>query len=230
MKFDLPLSKPLAAFAFCSAAFLLQPIPQASASPLAPGGGIFAPGESDPVSATTLFTTNVAWTSQTAAFSGTLTSSVLQNDANNSLGGLTFTYELTLDSSSQIQASHLAIGGFAGFLTDVSYQTPASGVVPLIVARQSDGNTVDFNFQPLSPFGGAYISPGEYSALLVIQTDASTWSFSNASIQDHVASSTVFTLAPTDALNPVPEPSAAALALLGLVSAFYLRQTKPVHA
>jgi hypothetical protein len=224
MKFALPFSKSFGAFVCCCAAFILHPCPQAVASTLAPGGSISLVGEPDPVTATTVFTTNVSWSYPSFPFAGTLTSSVLQNDASNPLGGLTFTYRLTLDSANLTQASQLTIGGFAGFLVDASYQSPVDGIAPTGAKRSGVfdlGQTIRFDFDTS---GG--LLPNENTALLVIQTDAANWSFTGASIQDHVAVSGVLTVAPSDALNPVPEPTTATLGLLGVLSTLCFRRKR----
>lgn len=221
MKFSIPSRK---ASAVCVAILVAV---QAGAAPLAPNGGGLATAEPDPITATPVYSTSISWGTP-SLFSGTLTSSVLTNDANNVLGGLTFTYQLTLDSTSSFVASGLTIGGFSLFLTDVSYQTPLNGgVAPLLVSRSPSGQDIQFDFKPY--LGGSFLGPGQYSALLVVQTDALSWSESSATVIDSVGFGPFLTVAPVDVLA-VPEPSAFALVLLGLSGLGWMRARSKRHA
>lgn len=224
MKLGFSTMKPFAAFACCCAAFILQPAPQAIAAPLLPGTTILAAPEPDPIGGTTVFSTNVLWGTP-GLFSGTLTSTVLSGDASNHFGpgALTFTYDLTLDLGSTHVASGLTVGGYGLFLTDASFQ-PGPGVAPILVGRDPSGQDAQFDFKPF--LTGSYILPGQYSAHLVVQTDATSWSGSAATVIDSVGYGPFYTLAPTDVLNPVPEPTTAALGLLGVLSTLCFRRKK----
>lgn len=231
MKGNLAPKSQILGLVCCGAVLMLQPILRAGASPIGPGGSIFTHTEPDPIGGTTLFSTNVSWASL-YSFSGTLTSTVLAGDASNPFGlsALTFTYELTVDSTSTHSVSALTVGNFLNFQTDVSAQLPTNGIMPFYVTRSQEspgvGENIQFHFSPLPLMSAPEIAPGEYSTVLVVQTDATVWDFSIASVLNSSAAANILTLAPVTA---VPEPSAAALGLLGLISAFHLRRTKPVQ-
>ena len=182
---------------------------KASAVTLNPGDFISSAGEVNPVGATTLFSTNVSW-GASFSFSGELTSSVLTNDTSNPFGGLTFTYQFSMDTNSPHAAEEISIGNFASFLTDVSY-LPGSGIKPGIFTRSfesaTEGDTIDFLFG-----GAGNVPAGTNSALLVIQTDAHAWAPSISSIIYSSAVPNIPTLAPVDV---VPEPATFALAGVG---------------
>jgi len=190
----------------------------ASAVSLTPGSGVLAPAEPDPVGATTVFSTNVSW-GASFSFSGTLFSSVLTNDSSNPFGlnDLTFIYQFSISSntgSTSHPGTQLSIGDFTTFLTDVSYKS-GTGVVPFQVNRSgespTEGDTVEFGFSQL--FGFSFVSPGTNSATLVVQTDATLWQQSIASITDSSAFPNIPTLAPVDV---VPEPTSFALFTFGV--------------
>src|SRR5689334_16430230 len=102
------------------------------AAPLAPGATIAASGEPDPTGGVVQAGTGVAVPFVSppgpGQFSGTLTTTVISGDPSNALGGLTFTYRLTNDVVSLAALERMTNLNFTGFLTDVSYQTPAVGV------------------------------------------------------------------------------------------------------
>jgi len=154
------------------------------------------------------------FTSSYGAFSGTLTSEVMQGDSTNPWGltALTFTYVLTNDASSQDQLEELALNGFSLFQTDVSNRS--TGVSPTGYFRSFNGNVVGFNFT----IPGS-LNPGETSALLVVQTDALNYTQSFASVLNSdiasVGTSAPF-LIPIGGGHPSPEPSSFVLAILGL--------------
>ncbi|MDE3099838.1 MAG: hypothetical protein KGJ88_10220 [Verrucomicrobiota bacterium] len=169
----------------------------AQATPLAPGGFLSpAPAEPDPIGGSVLYTTSVGWGPSLSGLGGTLTSSVLTGDASNPYGGLTFTYQFNIAPVATDSASGIALGGFAGFLTDVSFRL-ASGVAPTYVTRSGSGDDVTFNF--FTPD----VVPGQSSALLVVQTDAHSWKHGITSIIDHSAVPNIGTLIPAvpDAAN-----------------------------
>ena len=186
---------------------------RAAATPLAAGTSIHAVGENDPTGGTLIAGgTPLSFTS--ATFSGTLTTDVISGDPSNPYGGLTFTYLLSNDSVSPDQIERLTINSFAGFQTDVSYQTPAIGTIPDISDRSGSGNTMGFSFNgpPVSMLGT--LLPGHSSALLVIQTDATHYTSTTANVIDGSVTS-VATYGP---IAMIPEPSSMVLAGLGFVA------------
>jgi hypothetical protein len=182
------------------------------ASPLAPGGFIGAPAEVNLVGASLLASISNHFSS--ASFSGSLVSSVSTGDTSNPYGatGLTFAYLIFLDALSPDALSSISIGSFTGFQTDVSYQTPTVGMAPFTISRNPTGSqSVNFNFTVM---GGTnnYLLPGNNSAYLVVQTDATAWHFDTASVIDNVGTA-VTTISPT---SPVPEPTSVTFFLLGI--------------
>jgi hypothetical protein len=158
--------------------------------------------EPDPAGGTVLFTTGPV-PFATNLFSGNLVSTVLANDASNPFGGLTFTYQLHLDATSVDPIGRFTVGRFDNFGVDASYNAtlPIGGVAPSLITRSPNGDVVGFNF-----FGN-WLTPGSSSALLVLQTDASSFVPVSASVINGVATG-------VPSLAPVPEPTA--LSLLGL--------------
>ena len=173
---------------------------------LLPGGVLSPPpAETSPVGGTVLFNTGpVPFTA--GSFSGTLTSEAIAGDTSNPYGGLTFTYEIDNFSASSDDIARMTVSSFGLFLTDASYNstTPVGGLAPMSITRSANGAVLGFNFLVPS------LSPGNASALLVVQTDSPTWVHSGASLIDG-SSTTVNSLA------PVPEPSTFCLAGLGLL-------------
>ena len=141
-------------------------------------------------------------------YSGTLTSTVIAGDVSNPYGGLTFTYLLTSDLASSHVIERLTLNDFAGFLVDASYQTPAAGVVPGFIDRQVS-DVEGFRFFR-APLGKGAITAGGTSALLVLQTNAPSYTSSIASVIDGTVA-TVPTYAPT------PEPATVVLLALGFL-------------
>jgi hypothetical protein len=161
-------------------------------------------------------------------YSGTLTSTVLNNDSSNPYGlaDLTFTYLIQMDSSTADPVSRFTISSFSGYLTDVSDTTSLPGdIVPSSVNRSAaPGSLVRFSFDT------ALLGAGTTSALLVIQTDAQNWASTQAGFIDGVGSS-ANSLAPA-AITSVPEPNPTVLAglcLLGLLTVrrFSKSQSQP---
>ena len=190
------------------ASFVITQVSLGHAASLSPGNSIAAPGEADLTGTLSLLDT-MTNSFSTTSFTGSLISSVYSGDTSNpySSSDLTFTYELLLTSGPDA-ASAMSIGSFAGFLTDVSYETPAIGLAPATISRNPIGSqAIRFDFT-----GSGYLTPGHNSALLVVQTDSSAWTYGNATVLDSTGSPNVSTFA------PVPEPSSFGLAGLGLAA------------
>ena len=153
-----------------------------------------------------------------AGFSGTLTSSVLRNDATNPFGidKLTFTYLLRNDLASTNALHRLTLSSFENVRIDVSTkvdQMASVGDPPWrkpVMADRSTADVLGFSFLPL---GDGPITPGHYSSLLIVHTDASAFTPTTASVIDG-SIATVSSFAP---LAAVPEPGTCILAVLGAI-------------
>jgi hypothetical protein len=178
----------------------------ASATVITAGDNIYASGENKPPGGSVV-AGGAPISFSSATFTGQLTTTVYSGDPSNSHGGLTFTYLLTDLVTSPGIIDRITINGYTGSLTDVSYQAPGPGVIPTISDRLS-ADVVGFTFigPPVSAFG--VLHPGQTSALLVIQTDATQFTPTLASIIDG-STSWVSTFAP---LVNAPEPSTLVLA------------------
>jgi len=208
------------AFAVCVliSAGLAQAAPLGIGATLFPVSGELDPTGGVPVSACPA----VRLPFNSSTFSGFLTSSVLTGDPSNPLGGLTFTYWLENNPTSINVNARLTVNDWTGFLTDASYQSllpggpPANaGVRPAYTDRLT-ADVVGFSFLG-APIGFGPISPGAYSALLVVQTNAPTCVGTIASVIDG-------TVATVNTYGPAPEPST--LALLGLAGITLIRRRR----
>jgi hypothetical protein len=183
------------------------------AAPLAPGGMVVLTDESGPTGAQLLAELNSPFAA--SDIQGTVTSKVYSADADNPLGGLTFTYEI-VSGLSQHEISRFSVGDYAGFQTDVSYNLAMLPGVPPSVASRSTGtgNILRFDFVGLPP--------GQSSTLLVVQTDAQAYFTTTASVIDG-GSADFFSIAPT----AIPEPATAALVGIGLFTLVVTRRRNP---
>ncbi|HUN81093.1 MAG TPA: hypothetical protein VMV81_06230 [Phycisphaerae bacterium] len=191
--------------------FVLAVAVTAQAAPLNTGQTLFpAPPEPDPTGGVVVVG-GVALPFASVNFTGTLTSTVIAGDPTNPFGpaALTFVYRLTNDQTSINSIERLTVNGWTGWLSDASYQIPAAGIIPALADRLS-ADTIGFSFIS-PPLGGGIVLPGQASALLVIQSNATAWTSTLASVQDG-------TNAQVPTYSPAPEPAAAALAVIGLLS------------
>ena len=191
----------LAVFGVCAAS--------AWAAPLLPGNQPLAVGEVDPLGgaavAGPLVTPLVG-----AAFTATLTSTVISGDTTNPYGGLTFVYVVTNAPTSTDAIGRTTLNGFTGFLTDTSFQLGGPGLAPTYMDRSiGTGNVVGFSFFG-PPVGTSALLPGMTSAVLVVQTDAPSWTLSTGNVIDgSIASGPIYAPA-------VPEPATMLLLAGGL--------------
>lgn len=145
-------------------------------------------------------------------FSGTLTSTAFRNDTTNPFGlnALTFVYQVSNNQGSTNALARAVFDSFGGFQTDASWD--GAGTRPARVDRLTAGD-VGWSFDIVPPGGAGPILPGATSTRLVVQTDATFFGASNASVIDGAIVTGIPAIGPA-----IPEPaSLGALALAGLV-------------
>jgi hypothetical protein len=187
----------------------------ASAAPLPPGGLLTpVPSESfSPIPGVQLAEQSVPFVATT--FAGTLYSSVIQGDPTNPFpGGLTFLYRVS-NQQGPHSINRLAINGFQGFLLDVGFifEPVIAPGIPSFADRQIDGSALGFSFDALGT-GLGPLGPGNSSRLLVVQTNATSWTQSQAFVLNGFPAGAM-------AFAPVPEPGAMALAASALAIVFW---------
>jgi hypothetical protein len=190
------------------------------AAPILPGS-IQSPvsAENNPVGATLVFSTGFV-PFAAATFNGSLRSDVYTNDASNPFGpnALTFVYEITNNAGSPDAIDRFTVSSFAGFQTDASF-TPVPGpTAPTAVSRSATGAVIGYDFR----LPGFPLAPNSIATPLVVQTNATLWAPTLASLIDGSAV-TVSSLAPT----LVPEPATACLFACGLAVLTSVRHRKP---
>ena len=132
--------------------------------------------------------------------------------------GLDFWYIVTNDSSSLDAITRFTNLSFAGWTTDVIYDTTRGGpVAPAFATRSTDGSVVGFEFEASGP--GGLLDPGEFTSLVVIQTNAPSYTRGSTAIINGGSGS-------VESFAPVPEPATMALAGLALGAAVRRRARK----
>jgi hypothetical protein len=165
-------------------------------------GGVQFPATAEPSPGGSVeFSTSEAFSGPTA--SGLLISKVLSGDTSNPLGGLTFTYQLTLDAG-DFEIARLQVADFTGLSIDASYVS-GSGTAPTATKRGTSGSAIDFSFI------NGVLHGGSSSTVLVVQTSATSYQQTMATLVTP-SLDTVGSLAPV----AVPEPGSWLLAVLGM--------------
>jgi hypothetical protein len=149
-------------------------------------------------------------------------------------GTLDFYYQIELNASATNcgaavgqhpcdPLSRMTATDFFGFTTSLGFRTDGGSLVgpftngtvaPVTGDRNSVGDVVGFNFNPPD---SAKIQPGQTSFVLVISTDATTFTTGNVSLIDG-GTTTVASFEPSGT-PPTPEPSSLLLFGTGLQSA-----------
>lgn len=186
----------------------------AYAAPLPVGATLF-PAPADPGPMPGIVVDTVSSPFVTPTFTGTVVTSVISGDLSNPYGGLTFIYRVFNDIGSVHPVSRATMNGYAGWLTDVSYQIPAVGVAPALVNRPT-ADFVGFTYFD-APLGSGLITPGSSSAVMVIRTNSPAYRANFVSVIDGF-------VATVPSFSPIPEP--ATLALLGLGACLAARRRK----
>jgi len=211
-------------------------VPTASASligtvPTAPGStvvpGLVPPGT---FPGTLLASLSAPFASTLGTDSGTLISAVYAESG----GTLDFYYQLLNNptgakcgGAGQVACnplSRLTDSSFDSVATSLGFRTDTGGpfvvgsVAPTTGDRNPGGDVVGFNFGPPE---SSKIAPGTNSDILVISTDATTFSSGNASVIDGGVA-TVASFAPA----PVPEPGSILLLASGMLGMFAMRRPR----
>jgi hypothetical protein len=143
---------------------------------------------------------------------GTFISSVYSGDTSNPYGGLTFTYLLELNSSSIDSSSEFTVGGFAGFLTDVSFNQTGAEVAPSNFLRSGNGGVIHSQWNT-----SVELPSGDNGALVVVQSNAHAFGGNSGSVIDSTSVN-------VSILAPVPEPGVVSLVAMGFGALFIFRR------
>lgn len=186
-----------------------------------PANGTVTPTAANPAPGAVLASVSAPFT--TGAFSGTLTSAVVQNGST-----LDFYYQVANSANSLTSLGRETNFNFSGFNTSVFFRTDNAGGAGGFVAGtetpdtadRDNGGVVGFNFTSGTPTGGGSgkIDPGETSSILVVRTNATLFAPGISSVINGGAAS-VTTFAPV-----IPEP--ASLGLLGAATGLVLRRRR----
>jgi len=166
---------------------------------------------------TPTFTANVeSW-----VYADSASNPYVNGDLASTSGAMTFVYQISVGGSTG-DVGELDVASFGSNRTDVGYYdqtqfTSQTQILPSYLDRDLTGSssTVSFLFFPIS---GQYqtVNAGSTSALLVVNTDSTTFASSYAELQDGsngiVPSFAVF----GPVLSPTPEPASIVLMVLGL--------------
>jgi hypothetical protein len=109
--------------------------------------------------------------------SGTLTSYALSGDPGNTLGGLTFVYQLSMGVG---YLQGLSVNGFGGFTTGTGIATSLSLINPLSVSRST---IADFGDTIHWDFAQSLTAPSS-SAYLILETDSQVWTLAIEGVID----------------------------------------------
>ena len=193
---------------------------RARATFMAPARVSLASAELDPIGGVVVASTGPL-PFATAGYSGTLDSTAILGDPSNPFGPgfLTFTYPLTNNAVSGGEIDRLSVNGYAGSFVDASYQVPTAGLPPTFMNRSGLGDVVGYNFVG-TPIGPGVLVPGTTGALLVVQTNATLFAPTLASVLNGLG-----TMVPS--LGPaVPEPCSVVLAGIGIAAGAIFRRRR----
>jgi hypothetical protein len=186
---------------------------KATGTILPPGGtvvpSLIAPGTS-PGTLVAAISAQFSFTTTAGTTSGTIVSAVYREAG----GTLDFYYQVNDGASSTSSIAREADTSYMGWTTDVNYRTDGSSLTgggfvngtlpPLGGDRDIPGSTIGFNFTP--PVS-SQIAPGTSSDVLIIKTNATSFTAGDASVIDGGAATVA-------SFQPVPEPAGIAVCVL----------------
>jgi hypothetical protein len=205
---------------FLAAAVMLYGVSTAVAAPLAPGG-LLNPVPLKPAPVGGVEVASSVQPLVTPTYTANLVSKVFQGDATNSLGGLTFTYEIQNVVGTE-SVHRLSVLGYGTLPIDASYLLPSAGaVVPAFMDREPPGDAIGVSFSG-PPVGPGPIGDGKSGATIVVQTNQSGWVTSQAFVIDGATTG-------VSSFAPIPEPGTMTLVgvgVVGLAMAYRRRQAR----
>ena len=140
---------------------------------------------------------------------GTYREFVSAGRTGNPFGGLSFEYQFTVDATSTQAVSGFSAGGFAGWLTNVTF-APGGMIAPYAASRTPNGDSIEYLM------AGTLARPGGTSMWLIVDTNAPSFQPDTVSLEGDGGSTGSFAALGAAPPPQVPEPATLTLALVGL--------------
>ena len=177
-------------------------------------------------------------TLNSAVYEGALSNPFVNGTYGSNPDALTFVYQITNTDSDAGHTSDIElfdVSSFGSALADVGYVS-SDWIAPSYVERDppTSSDTIGFGFDTSlsvdngDPFTSSAIQSGETSALLIINTNASTFSWVRGSLQDgsNISASTYAITVSVPGLIMAPEPGSILLMLMGLAGLFAVARAR----